>query len=269
MAVTNGIAIQVTRVKKGFPAPTGPDLRALDEISFVVERNEFVSVIGPSGCGKTTLLHVLDGLTRPDEGDVLINGHRVTGPGSDRAMVFQDFALLPWATVLDNVAFPLDLCGIPKMERARRARSVIDLVGLTGFEGYYPHTLSGGMQQRVGLARALVVNPDTLLLDEPFGALDAQTRHQLQDELLDLWQGRPKTVVLVTHDMEEAVYLSDRVLVLTPRPARIAREIAVPLPRPRDSTVRRTAAFAELVEHVWESLKGQATRSTYTGRAQS
>jgi NitT/TauT family transport system ATP-binding protein len=134
------------------------------------------------------------------------------------------------------------------------------MVGLAGFEGYYPHALSGGMQQRVGLARALVVDPDTLLMDEPFGALDAQTRHQLQDELLQLWQGHRKTVVLVTHDMEEAVYLSDRVLVLSSRPGRIAREIAIPLPRPRDVTVRRTAAFAELVEHVWESLKDHAGR---------
>jgi NitT/TauT family transport system ATP-binding protein len=134
------------------------------------------------------------------------------------------------------------------------------MLGLGGFEGYYPHTLSGGMQQRVGLARALVVNPDTLLMDEPFGALDAQTRYQLQDELLQLWQAHPKTVVLITHDMEEAVYLSDRVLVLTSRPGRVAQEIVVPLPRPRDSRVRRTAVFAELVEHVWESLKDHAGR---------
>ena len=269
MALTNGTAIQVTCVKKGFSAPTGLNLLALDQISFAVQPNEFVSIIGPSGCGKTTLLHILDGLMQPDEGEVSIHGRRVTGPGRDRAMVFQDFALLPWATVLNNVAFPLELCGIPRPERERRAGPVIDLVGLSGFEGYYPHTLSGGMQQRVGLARALVVDPDTLLMDEPFGALDAQTRHQLQDELLQLWQAHPKTVVLVTHDMEEAVYLSDRMLVLTPRPARIAREIAVPLSRPRDFTVRRTAAFAELVEQVWDSLKGQAAQSTLTRRTNS
>jgi NitT/TauT family transport system ATP-binding protein len=257
VALNNGWAIEVTNLTKQFVAPTGAALLALDQISFSVQPNEFVSIIGPSGCGKTTLLQMLDGLVPPERGEILIHGTRLTGPGPDRAMVFQDFALLPWATVLDNVAFPLEIRGTPREERESRARQVIRTVGLAGFEGYYPHTLSGGMQQRVGLARALVVNPDTLLMDEPFGALDAQTRHQLQDELLQLWQERPKTVVLVTHDMEEAVYLSDRIFVLTPRPGRIAREIVVPLARPRDVGVRRTAAFAELVENVWESLKGQ------------
>jgi NitT/TauT family transport system ATP-binding protein len=258
MAVNSGRAIEVAGVKKSFSAPTGAELLALDEVSFAVRPNEFASIIGPSGCGKTTLLQILDGLLPPDGGEILIHGRRVVGPGPDRAMVFQDFALLPWATVLSNVTFPLDLRGTPRAEREHRARQVIDMVGLAGFEGYYPNTLSGGMQQRVGLARALVVNPDTLLMDEPFGALDAQTRHQLQDELLQLWQQHPKTVVLVTHDMEEAVYLSDRIFVLTSRPGRIAREIVVPLARPRDVSVRRTAAFAELVESVWESLRGQA-----------
>lgn len=252
------MAIEVTGVRKSFRDPTGAELVALDEVSLAVRPNEFVSLIGPSGCGKTTLLQILDGLLPPDRGTVLIHGRPVCGPGSDRAMVFQDFALLPWATVLRNVAFPLELRGTRRTEREHRTRQVIDMVGLAGFEGYYPHALSGGMQQRVGLARALVVDPDTLLMDEPFGALDAQTRHQLQDELLRLWQEHPKSVVLVTHDMEEAVYLSDRVLVLSPRPGRIAREIIIPLPRPRDVNVRRMAAFAELVEDVWESLKGDA-----------
>ncbi len=260
MAVNGPMAIEVASIKKCFRAPTGVELVALDEISFAVRPNEFTSVIGPSGCGKTTLLQILDGLLQADGGEVRIHGRSVTRPGPDRAVVFQDFALLPWATVMSNVAFPLELRGTPRAEWERRAQQVIDMVGLAGFEGYYPHALSGGMQQRVGLARALVVNPDTLLMDEPFGALDAQTRYQLQDELLQLWQAHPKTVVLVTHDMEEAVYLSDRVLVLTPRPGRIAREIAIPLPRPRDSRVRRTAVFAELVEHVWESLKNHAGR---------
>ncbi|MDR7419765.1 MAG: ABC transporter ATP-binding protein [Armatimonadota bacterium] len=259
MAVGNGMAIAVADLTKRFAAPEGEVLLALDQVSFAVRPNEFVSIIGPSGCGKTTLLQILDGLVRPERGEVLVHGSRVTGPGPDRAMVFQDFALLPWATVLHNVAFPLEIRGVRREEREHRARQVIATVGLAGFEGYYPHALSGGMQQRVGLARALVVNPDTLLMDEPFGALDAQTRHELQDELLQLWQEHPKTVVLVTHDMEEAVYLSDRILVLTPRPGRIAREIVVPLARPRDVRVRRTAAFAELVENVWESLKGQST----------
>jgi ABC-type nitrate/sulfonate/bicarbonate transport system ATPase subunit len=260
MAVSNGLAIEVAGVTKGFVAPSGAPLVALDEVSFAVRHNEFASIIGPSGCGKTTLLQILDGLVPPDRGEILIHGRRPNGPGSDRAMVFQDFALLPWATVLNNVTFPLEIRGVPRAERESLAQQAIKTVGLEGFEGYYPHTLSGGMQQRVGLARALVVNPDTLLMDEPFGALDAQTRHQLQDELLQLWQAHPKTVVLVTHDMEEAVYLSDRIFVLTARPGRIAREIVVPLARPRDVLVRRTAAFAELVENVWESLKGHVVR---------
>lgn len=258
MAVKGPMAIEVVDVRKCFSSLTSAELVALDGLSFAVRPNEFSSIIGPSGCGKTTLLQILDGLLQVDRGEVLIHGHRVTGPGPDRAVVFQDFALLPWATVAGNVAFPLELRGVPRDERERRARAAIDMVGLAGFAGYYPHALSGGMQQRVGLARALVVDPDTLLMDEPFGALDAQTRYQLQDELLQLWQAHPKTVVLITHDMEEAVYLSDRVFVLTSRPGHVACEIPVHLARPRDTGVRRTAAFAELVEHVWESLKEYA-----------
>lgn len=258
MAVNGEAVIQVVGVGKRFRAADRDDLVALDGVSFAVGPNEFVSIIGPSGCGKTTLLRILDGLVRPDEGEVRVHGVRIDGPGPDRAMVFQDFALLPWATVESNVAFPLEIRGVPPQERAHRAREAIQLVGLAGFEGYYPHTLSGGMQQRVGLARALVVDPEMLLMDEPFGALDAQTRHLLQDELLALWQAHRKTVVLVTHDMEEAVYLSDRVLLMGPRPGRIAREVEVSLPRPRDHTVRRTAQFAELVECVWDTLRAFA-----------
>jgi NitT/TauT family transport system ATP-binding protein len=257
-AVGSEAVIQAVGVGKRFRAVTGDELVALEGVSFVVRPNEFVSIIGPSGCGKTTLLRILDGLVQPDDGEVRIHGRPVDGPGPDRAMVFQDFALLPWATVLGNVVFPLEIRGIAAEERQRRARQVIDMVGLAGFEQYYPHALSGGMQQRVGLARALVVDPEMLLMDEPFGALDAQTRHLLQDELLALWQAHRKTVVMVTHDMEEAVYLSDRVLLMGPRPGHIAREIAVPLPRPRDHTVRRTAQFAELVECVWDTLRAFA-----------
>lgn len=249
-------AIEVRQVAKAFRGPEGERLPVLERLSFVVPPQQFVAVIGPSGCGKTTLLRVLDGLTPPDGGEVRIFGRRVTGPGPDRAVVFQDFALLPWATVLENVAFPLEIRRVPAPERDRRARAAIALVGLDGFEGYYPHALSGGMQQRVGLARALVVDPQVLLLDEPFGALDAQTRLVLQDELLALWQRRPTTVVLVTHDMAEAVYLADRVLVMSPRPGRIVEEVPVPLPRPRDQSVRRSARFAELVEEVWTCLRG-------------
>jgi NitT/TauT family transport system ATP-binding protein len=254
VAVAGDVAIEVVGVRKQFPVPSQSPLLALDDLTFRVRGNQFTGVIGPSGCGKTTLLQMLDGLVMPDAGTITLSGRPVTGPGPDRAMVFQDFALLYWATVLANVAFPLQLRGVPKAEREARARRAIGSVGLAGFEEFYPRALSGGMQQRVGLARALIVEPDVLLMDEPFGALDAQTRHQLQDELLQWWQAHRTTVVLVTHDMEEAVYLSDRILVLTPRPGRIAHEIVVPLPRPRDVRVRRTAVFADLVETVWESL---------------
>jgi NitT/TauT family transport system ATP-binding protein len=252
--MTAQAVIEVVGVRKRFTAPSQSELVALDGVSFGVRGNEFTTVIGPSGCGKTTLLQMLDGLVMPDAGSITLRGRPVTGPGPDRAMVFQDFALFHWSTVLANVAFPLELRGVPKAERETRARSVIRSVGLDGFEAFYPRALSGGMQQRVGLARALIVEPDVLLMDEPFGSLDAQTRHQLQDELLQWWQAHRTTVVLVTHDMEEAVYLSDRILVLTPRPGRIAHDIAVPLARPRDVRVRRTGAFADLVETVWEGL---------------
>ncbi|MBI2874709.1 MAG: ABC transporter ATP-binding protein [Firmicutes bacterium] len=255
MEADNERIIEVAGVTKRFQTTEGGVLTALQDISFSVRSNEYVSVIGPSGCGKTTLLRVLGGLIPTDEGEIQIHGRPVTGPGPDRAIVFQDFALLPWATVLDNVAFPLEARGIPRAERQQRAGEVIGLVGLAGFENYYPHTLSGGMQQRVGLARALAVDPETLLMDEPFGALDAQTRRRLQNELLNLWQRYRKTVVMITHDMEEAVYLSDRILIFAPRPGRVAEEVLVDLSRPRDEHVRRTTAFADLVEHVWETLQ--------------
>jgi NitT/TauT family transport system ATP-binding protein len=252
----NGTVIEVSDVSRHFRI-AGHELTALSGLSFSVRRGEFVSVIGPSGCGKTTLLRMLAGLIEPHGGQIRVGGRPVRGPGRDRAVVFQDFALLPWETVLGNVAFPLEIQGVPRGEREERARRAIALVGLAGFEASYPHQLSGGMQQRVGLARALVVDPETLLMDEPFGALDAQTRHLLQDELLALWQAHPKTVIMVTHDMEEAVYLSDRVLILTARPGRLAREVAVPLPRPREASLRRSGAFAEAVEDVWASLRTQ------------
>ena len=255
MEVSGHVVIEVVDITKRFRTDSGEELTALDGISFTVRANEFVSIIGPSGCGKTTLLRILDGLVQADSGQVRIHGRPVQRPGPDRAVVFQDFALLPWRTVLGNVLFPLEVRGVPRAEREARAREAIQLVGLAGFEHYYPHALSGGMQQRVGLARALAVDPEILLMDEPFGALDAQTRQLLQDELLRLWERHKKTVILVTHDMHEAVYLSDRILVLAPRPGRVAKELVVDLPRPRDEQVRRTAGFAALVEDVWDLLR--------------
>jgi NitT/TauT family transport system ATP-binding protein len=232
------------------------EIKALSDVSLSIRQNEFVSIIGPSGCGKTTLLKIIDGLIPHDSGRIVIDGKTVTAPGSDRAVVFQGFALLPWRTVLANVEFSLELRRLPKGDRTWIARDCLKRVGLADFENHYPHELSGGMQQRAGLARALAVNPAILLMDEPFGAVDAQTRQLLQEELLELWQRERKTVIFVTHSMDEAVYLSDRVVVMTPRPGRVAEVLDVPLPRPRVSEeVRRDRKFVDLTNYIWESLK--------------
>ena len=242
--------IEVVGAAKRFGA-----VAALADVSLVVRAGEFVTLIGPSGCGKTTLLKMLAGLIAPDAGEIRIGGRVVTGPGRDRSLVFQDFALLPWATVLRNVAFGLELQGVPRAEREARAREYIRKVKLTGFEHHYPHQLSGGMQQRVGLARALVTRPQILLMDEPFAAVDEQTRRLFQDDLLRLVAEEGTTVIFVTHSMEEAVFLSDRVYVLSARPGRIIETLPIPLPRPRTDAVRRHPEFTELVERLWAVLK--------------
>lgn len=258
--------IDVQGVAKHFTAADAhTPLRALDGVSVVFRDNEFVSLIGPSGCGKTTLLRIIDGLIPPDGGRIMIDGRPVTGPGPDRAVVFQDFALMPWCDVQSNMAFPLEVRRLPAAERQARVRAVLRMVGLDGFERYYPHALSGGMQQRVGIARALVVNPRILLMDEPFGSVDALTRQALQEELLNLWQRDPKTVVFVTHSIDEAVYLSDRIAMMTPRPGRIAEVLDVPLPRPRGADVRRQPVFAELTAYIWETLKRLMDRPAPAG----
>jgi NitT/TauT family transport system ATP-binding protein len=251
--------VQIQRVCKTFQKvvkkrPT--EVKALDEVDLSIREKEFVSIIGPSGCGKTTLLKIIDGLIPCDGGQVLINGKKVTEPGPDRAVVFQSFALLPWRSVLANVEFSLELRQVPKEERTQIARTYLERIGLSEFEDHFPHELSGGMQQRAGLARALAVNPQILLMDEPFGSVDAQTRQLLQEELLELWQREQKTVVFVTHSMDEAVYLSDRVAVMTPRPGRVAEILNVPLPRPRaGNDVRRSREFVDLTNYIWDSLK--------------
>jgi NitT/TauT family transport system ATP-binding protein len=251
--------VEIQRVSKTFQKTVKhhtTEVTALAGIDLSVRPNEFISIIGPSGCGKTTLLKMIDGLIPYDSGRILIDGKQIDGPGPDRAVVFQSFALLPWRTVLANVEFSLELRQIPKDERAVIARNYLKRVGLGDFEHHYPHELSGGMQQRAGLARALAVNPAILLMDEPFGAVDAQTRQLLQEELLELWQREKKTVIFVTHSMDEAVYLSDRVVVMTPRPGRVAEILDVPLPRPRvTDEVRRNAAFIDLTNYIWDSLK--------------
>jgi len=234
-----------------------PGLVALYNIFFAIRKNEFVSLLGPSGCGKTTLIRIIAGLLPADCGEVLVNGQAVTVPGRDRCMVFQQFGLLPWRTVLSNVEFGLEIDGVPKDERSALAGQYLELVGLKGFEHYYPHQISGGMQQRVGIARALSKKPDILLMDEPFGAVDAQTREQLQEELLKIWSRTDTTVVFVTHSIDEALYLSDRVVVMQARPGRIKEEVSVDLPRPRwEGDVKADPRFAQLRSQLRESLRG-------------
>ena len=245
------LEILVEGVSKVFGA-----VQAVADISLTIGAGEFVTFIGPSGCGKTTLLKIIAGLIRPDAGRIVIGGREVEGPGPDRSLVFQDHALLPWASILRNVAFGLELRGVPKAEREATARQYITKVKLAGFEQHYPHQLSGGMQQRAGLARALAVNPRILLMDEPFASVDEQTRRFFQDDLLAVWGEERKTVVFVTHSMEEAIYLSDRVFIISPRPGRLLENLEVPLPRPRaDHAVRGDLEFTRLVERVWETLK--------------
>jgi ABC-type nitrate/sulfonate/bicarbonate transport system ATPase subunit len=230
-------------------------VHALDNLTLSIPDREFVVLLGPSGCGKTTLLKIVAGLLLPTSGSVTINGLPVVGPGPDRAVVFQQFALMPWADVLTNVAFGLELKGIGRNERESRAMALIESVGLAGFEKRYPAELSGGMQQRVGLARALAVDPEILLLDEPFGALDAQTRRLMQEDLLRMHEAQPKTVIFVTHSMEEAVRLADRIVVMSARPGRVSNIVEVPWERPRPENLERDPLFIALVEQLWEQLR--------------
>jgi len=213
------------------------NLTVLEDINFNVADGEFVCLIGPSGCGKTTLLRIVAGLENPTGGTILLDGEEVTSPGADRGFVFQDFALFQWRTVRQNVEFGLELRGMKPTERHERASRFIDMVSLSGFEDYYPYQLSGGMQQRVGIARALVNEPKVLLMDEPFGSLDAQTRNFMQQELLDIWDsGYQETVLFVTHSVDEAVFLADRVFLLSARPGRLLKDFKVDVPRPRTRT---------------------------------
>jgi ABC-type nitrate/sulfonate/bicarbonate transport system ATPase subunit len=253
--------IRVANLSKEFVGRDESDdgVLALDDLDFEVRDNEFLTVIGPSGCGKTTLLRIIAGLIPYDRGEITINGQVVTGPGPDRAVVFQHFALMPWADVMTNVAFGLDIRGVGKVEREGKVTGLIKLVGLEGFERRLPKELSGGMQQRVGLARALAVDPQILLMDEPFGSLDEQTRRLLQEGLLRIWEQERKTVIFITHSMEEAVMLGDRVMLMTPRPGRIKEIIDVPLKRPRARDVEKSASFVEVKEYLWEHLRSMQT----------
>jgi len=226
----------VQHLTKEFTGTRGERILALSDISLDIEPKEFICLLGPSGCGKTTLLRTIGGLEKATSGCIAINNHKVSGPDPMMAMIFQEYSLFPWRTIRDNIAFGLEIRNVPREEREEAVDTYLSLVGLTEFADSYPYELSGGMRQRVAVARALAINPGILLMDEPFGALDAQTRNMMQRELLDIWEKTKKTIIFVTHSVDEAVFLADRIVVLTPRPGTIRDIIPIDLPRPRDRT---------------------------------
>lgn len=235
----------------------GSQIEALRSINLTIEDGEFVCIVGASGCGKTTLLRIIDGLTRATSGEVLLREKPVIGPSPECAFVFQSDSLLPWRTVMANVVFGLEVRGESKRRSDEIASGLVKLVGLTGFENLYPDELSGGMRQRVNLARALAMNPDVLLMDEPFASLDAQTREIMQLELLQIWASQKQTVLFVTHQIEEAVYLADRIVVLSTRPGRVKEIIPVDIERPRLLLVKRSPYFTDMVGHIWDSIQAE------------
>jgi NitT/TauT family transport system ATP-binding protein len=252
----------VEQVARIFQAPRGrAQIEALKPIDLAVERNDFITILGPSGCGKSTLLRIVAGLDSPTGGRVLLDGQPIAGPGPDRGMVFQSYTLFPWLSVRDNICFGLREKGMVLAAQHERAAFFIDRVGLNGFEHHYPKQLSGGMQQRTALARALANDPQILLLDEPFGALDNQTRVLMQELLLGIWETDRKTVLFVTHDIDEAIFMANRVIVLTARPGRIKTELAIGLPHPRHYTVKTTPRFAEYKATLTEAIREEALKS--------
>lgn len=247
--------VVLRRLTKFYEDRERESIGVLNEINLEIEPGEFICIVGPSGCGKTTLIKIIDGLVKASSGEIFIGGSAVTGPGSDRAFVFQADLLYPWRTVLDNIAFGLEIQGVPRAQRYARARELAKMVGLTRFESHYPHELSGGMRQRVNLARALSVDPEILLMDEPFASLDAQTREVMQRELLKVWSATKKTVIFITHQIDEAVYLADRVVVFSARPAVVRADIPVLIPRPRGLAVKRTPQFLAYVDQIWNLIE--------------
>jgi NitT/TauT family transport system ATP-binding protein len=237
------------------------DLEVLRDIQLDVARGEFISVVGPSGCGKTTFLRIVAGLEPASAGQVLLDGRALHGPGGDRGFVFQSDSLLPWRTVFGNAVIGHEVAGRVGSAEQRRTMELLKLVGLEGFENYHPRQLSGGMRQRVNLARALAIDPEILLMDEPFSSLDAQTREIMQTELMRIWEEGRKTVLFVTHQIDEAVFLSDRVLVFARRPGRLRESVAIELPRPRALAVKRTAEFVRYVDHIWRLIEDDVRAS--------
>jgi NitT/TauT family transport system ATP-binding protein len=257
-ASANAILV-VEDIVKRFETPDGV-LVAVDRTSLTVAPGEFLGIIGPSGCGKSTLFNVIGGLLEADEGTVKVAGERVSGPHAAIGMIFQEESTFPWRNVIDNVAFPLEIAGLPKEERYDRARHFVGLVGLDGFERRYPAELSGGMRQRVSMARTLAAQPKILLMDEPFASLDEQTRLLLGDKVLQIQQQLKQTTLLITHNITEAVQLSDRILVMTYRPGRVKRMVEIKLPRPRTSEIVSSEAFGRYVAQIWSDLREEATK---------
>jgi NitT/TauT family transport system ATP-binding protein len=257
--------IVVKGVKHTYRPPRGREVLALDDVSLDVREREFLALLGPSGCGKSTLLYLIGGFLPIEAGSIAVEGRPVTAPGPDRGIVFQNFALFPWKSVRDNILYGLERQGMARAQREERAQAFIDLVGLKGFEDSFPSQLSGGMKQRTALARTLAFDPQILLMDEPFGALDAQTRSLMQAELLGIWQRTPKTVIFVTHDVQEAVYLADRVAVMSARPGRIKTIVETRFDK-GDSGLFKSRPFLDKVDELWnlvrvEAIKAQETRA--------
>src|SRR5664280_2826833 len=252
--------IVVDGVSHLYRPPRGRAVLALDQVSLEVQNREFIALLGPSGCGKSTLLYLIGGFLPVETGAIRVDGNPVAGPGPDRGIVFQHFALFPWKTVRGNILYGLERQGMPKQERERRALDFIELVGLAGFEDSFPSQLSGGMRQRCAIARTLAFDPKILLMDEPFGALDAQTRGLMQSELLRIWQRTPKTVIFVTHDVQEAVYLADRVAVMSARPGHIKTIVDTKFDK-NDPNIHKAPAFVEKVDEIWNLVKDEAIKA--------
>jgi len=254
------IALEAAGVRKIY-TKNGQTLEVLDVEQFTVREGEFITVIGPSGCGKSTFLHIVGGFIKAEGGSIRVYGEEVSGPGPDRGMMFQEFALFPWKTVAGNVAWGLEAQGVARQQIEATVGKYLEMMGLADFRNHLPAELSGGMKQRAALARVLAFNPKVLLMDEPFGALDAQTREAMQEELTRLWERTGKTIVFVTHDIEEAVYLGDRVVVLSARPARIREEVLIDLPRPRDLTVKKSVQCLEYRNTIWDLIRSESAEA--------
>jgi len=253
---------KVFNIKQGNEKNSQIQFTALQDINLEVKKGEFMVIVGPSGCGKSTLLDLLGGLTKPTSGKILIDGKSITGPNLDRGIVFQQYALFPWKTAQANIEFGLEAKGISKSERSERAKYYLSLVGLSGFENRYPHELSGGMKQRIAIARSLAYDPDVLLMDEPFAALDAQTRETLQSELLSIWEKTKKTIVFITHGIDEAVYLGQRVAVMTSRPGQIKQVIDVPFDsRASEEDLRSNPEFSKIRHRIWTLLREEVLKA--------